>query len=135
VLQIPASEKVEALMALARLVSHIDMAEASVIFAHAHEATSEIDADAGFQLKALSSLVEKALPSLTTDEQKIIANALTSISTSAAIRLQMRKDSRGLALLGPLRKRTRALVSQPARAGKIVLTLAHQKLCPPFSMR
>jgi hypothetical protein len=87
-LQIPASEKVEALTALARLVSPIDMAEASAIFAHAHEATSEIDVDARFQLKTLSSLVEKALPSLTMDEQKIIANALVSISTSAAIRLQ-----------------------------------------------
>jgi hypothetical protein len=86
-LQTTASEKSDAFIALSRLVMPISESDARVVFSHAHEATEEIDADARFQLKALGTLLERAVPSLSEEERKRLACAAASTVTSAAIRI------------------------------------------------
>jgi hypothetical protein len=87
-LQATASEKSDAFIALARLAAPLSKLDAEVLFAHAHEATEEIDADARFQLKALGALLERAAPSLSAQERKRYAHDTASIVTSAAIRIR-----------------------------------------------
>lgn len=87
-LQTTASEKSDAFIALARLTAPISENDGKVLFAHAHEATGEIDADARFQLRALSALLERAAPSLSAEERKSLACDSASIVTSAAIRIR-----------------------------------------------
>ena len=87
-LQTTASEKSDAYIALARLAAPISEKDGKVLFAHAHEATGEIDADARFQLRALSGLLERATPSLSAEEKKKLACDSASIVTSAAIRIR-----------------------------------------------
>jgi hypothetical protein len=83
-----ASEKSDAFIALARLTAPISDRDAEVLFAHAHEATEDIDADARFQLRALGALLERAVPSLSGEERKRLACYTASIVTSAAIRIR-----------------------------------------------
>jgi hypothetical protein len=66
-LQTSASEKSDAFIALARLTAPVSEKDGRVLFAHAHEATGEIDADARFQLRALSALLERATSSLSAE--------------------------------------------------------------------
>jgi energy-coupling factor transporter ATP-binding protein EcfA2 len=87
-LQTTASEKSDAYIALARLTAPISEKDGTVLFAHAHEATGEIDADARFQLRALSALLERSTPSLSAEERKKLACDSASIVTSAAIRIR-----------------------------------------------
>lgn len=87
-LQTTASEKSDAFIALARLTAPVSEKDGEVLFAHAHEATGEIDADARFQLRALSALLERATSSLSAEERKRLACDSASIVTSAAIRIR-----------------------------------------------
>jgi hypothetical protein len=82
-----ASEKVDGLLRLCRLVSDISRDEASALFAEAHRMTEEIDVDAIHQLRALSSLATRAVPALDQAERRTACQRLHTVTTDSAIRL------------------------------------------------
>jgi hypothetical protein len=81
-------EKIESFTALARSIITFAPDDAKILFTHAHEATVEIDSDARFQLRSLSTLCALAIPSLDSKERKQVAARFTLLTSHAAIRLQ-----------------------------------------------
>ena len=82
-----ASEKIEGLLQICRLVSDISRHEADALFAEAHRMSEEIDVDAIHQLRALASLATRAASALDQARQREMSQRLHAVTTDACLRL------------------------------------------------
>jgi hypothetical protein len=82
-----ASEKIDGLLQICRLVGDIDRSEAAALFADAHRMSEEIDVEAVHQLRALASLATRAVPALDPTSRREVCERFHSVTTDAAIRL------------------------------------------------
>lgn len=82
-----ASEKIDELLRLCRLVGDISRDEGAALFAEAHRMSEEIDVDAVHQLRALASLAARSVTALDQASQRAACQRLHSVTTDAAVRL------------------------------------------------
>ena len=82
-----ASEKIDGLLRVCRIVSDISGDEAAALFAEAHQMSEEIDVDATHQLRALASLAARSVTALDKANQRAACQRLHAVTTDAAIRL------------------------------------------------
>ena len=87
-----ASEKIEALLDIARLIMTINRDEAAAYFADAHKMTEEIDAEVMHQIRAISSIALRAASALAPDKRRLACQRLHSAVTDAAIRLAYQEE-------------------------------------------
>ena len=82
-----ASEKIDAILKIARFVCNISRGEAAALFNSAHKMSEEIDVEAVHQLRAVASMAIRAAPVMEADKRRKACQRLHSIVTDAAIRL------------------------------------------------
>jgi hypothetical protein len=82
-----ASEKIDGLLRVCRIVSDISHDEGAALFADAHSMSEEIDVDAIHQLRALAALAIRSATALDQASQRAACQRLHSVTTDAAIRL------------------------------------------------
>lgn len=82
-----ATEKIEALLPLARFVVPISLKDAKAIFTSAHQITDEMDRTAVHQLKCLAILLERASHGMNEQARYAHSAMYYSIVTDAALRL------------------------------------------------
>lgn len=82
-----ATEKIEALLPLARFLLPISREDAKAIFITAHQITDEMDRTAVHQLKCLASLVKQAKQGIDEQARRSQSGMYYSIVTDAALRL------------------------------------------------
>lgn len=84
-LRCTATEKIQAYLALARLLYPISAHEAEVFFRLAHEATEDLDVDSRHQLRAIASLLKAAGPSLDTVQKRKLACDFGTLTSNVAL--------------------------------------------------
>lgn len=83
-----ASEKVEAILALARFVDPISRVDAEAIFKEGHKITEEMDTEAVHQLRAVAQMGIRGAPAMDgAVTRRNLARDLNAVSTDASIRL------------------------------------------------
>jgi len=82
-----ATEKIEALLPLARFVAPISRDDAKAIFTSAHQITDEMDRTAIHQLRCLASVVKQAKQGMGEQLRRAQSEIYYSIVTDAALRL------------------------------------------------
>jgi energy-coupling factor transporter ATP-binding protein EcfA2 len=105
--KIPASERIDSMVRLARFVLGISSASAGAMFIKALEFASDIDEDVLLQIRVLGALARMAAPSLAIDRRNELGRDVICVAGDAILRLDdlrefdWNKFARSLALLNP----------------------------------
>ena len=87
-----ASEKIDSMLAITRVVEPISRSEAVPLFSQAHSMAGEIDQDAIFQMRALAALGLRGASGLDSNLRRRVATDLHAVLTDTATRLSMGGD-------------------------------------------